>query len=114
MNDINTDPKEKIEMKSLASVANLLLAEGFSTQFKAIEKGLKSLSTEKVFQPYEVKIVNFYRFEGESDPADNSILYAIETNDGEKGTLIDSYGAYADTNVTKFIQQVEEIHKNVQ
>lgn len=108
---MNTEPKEKTEMKSLVSCTNMLLAEGFNTQFKAIDKGLKSLSTEKIFKPDEVKIVNFYRFEGESDPADSSILYAIETTDGEKGTLTDSYGPYSDTNVTKFIQQVEEIHK---
>lgn len=113
MNNNTTEPKEKIEMTSLAACMNMLQSQGFNTQFKALEKGLKSLSTEKIFKPDEVKIVNFYRFEGESDPADNSILYAIETNDGEKGTLTDSYGPYADTNVTKFIKQVEEIHKDV-
>lgn len=105
--------KEKKEMTSLADCTNTLLADGFSTQFRAIEDGLRSLTTEKIFQPNEVKIINFYRFEGESDPADNSILYAIETTDGEKGTLTDSYGPNSDTNVTKFIQQVEEIHKIV-
>lgn len=114
MNKSPANTKKKIEMQSLTAVMKHLLAEGFSTQFKAIENGLISLSTKKIFQPDEIKIVNFYRFEGESDPADSSILYAIETNDGEKGTLTDSYGPYGDTNVTKFIQQVESIHKNVQ
>lgn len=103
--------KEKKEMTSLASCVNTLQADGFSTQFKAMENGLKSLTTDKVFHPEEVKIINFYRFEGESDPADSAILYAIETNDGEKGTLTDSYGPYGDTNVAKFIRHVEEIHK---
>lgn len=101
-------------MQSLTAVTKHLLAEGFNTQFKAIENGLVSLSTKKIFQPHEIKIVNFYRFEGESDPADSSILYAIEANDGERGTLTDSYGPYGDINVTKFIQQVENIHKDVQ
>jgi len=55
--------------------------------------------------------VNFYRFEGSSDPADNSILFAIETSDGKHGTLVDAFGPYADTKVTSFIQQVEEINK---
>jgi hypothetical protein len=105
--------KEKIEMTSLADCSNALLADGYEVQFKAMENGLKSLATEKIFKPEEVKIINFYRFEGESDPADNSILYAIETSDGEKGTLTDSYGPNSDTNVTKFIQEVEEIHKQV-
>lgn len=110
MENLATD---KIHMKTLVSCLNSLLAEGFDSQFKAIKSGLKSLANEKVYQPDEVKILNFYRFEGESDPSDNSILYAIETTDGARGTLIDAYGPYSDTNVTNFIQQVEEIEKKV-
>ena len=104
---------EKAHMKTLVSCLNSLLASGFESQFKAVTGGLKSLTTEKIFRPEEVKILNFYRFEGESDPADNSILYALETADGERGTLTDAYGPYSDTNVTKFIQEVEEIEKKV-
>ena len=52
-----------------------------------------------------------YRFEGQSDPADNAIMYVVETGDGVKGTLIDAYGAYADENVNKFMSEVEEISK---
>lgn len=99
------------DLKTLSSCLNSLLATGYETQFKATKEGLKSLTTEKVYQPAEIKIKNFYRFEGESDPADNSILYAIETNSGERGTLTDAYGAYSDADVTKFIQDVEQIHK---
>lgn len=113
INKANVDPIEKKEMIPMVSIINSLLTEGFKTQFRAVDKGLKSLATQKIFRPNEVKIVNFYRFEGESDPSDNAILYAIETNDGEKGTLTDSYGAYNDTNIAKFIQQVSNIHKQV-
>jgi hypothetical protein len=51
------------------------------------------------------------RFEGASDPADNTILYVIETNDGIKGTLVDAYGSYADPKVTTFMEEVAEINK---
>ena len=100
-------------MSTLVSCSNKLDADGFNVQFKATESGLQSLKSNRVFAPQEVKIVNFYRFEGESSPADSSILYAIETTTGERGTLVDSYGSYSDTNVTKFINQVEEINKQV-
>jgi hypothetical protein len=108
---LDIEVHEKEEMKTLTSVINRLTTEGFEAQFKVMKNGLKSLSTEKVYSPTDVKIVNFYRFEGESDPADNSILYAIETADGEKGTLSDAYGIYADANVAEFIKEVEEIEK---
>ena len=58
-------------------------------------------------------VVDFMRFEGASDPADNTILYVIETTDGVKGTLIDAYGSYADAKVTSFMQEVEEINKKM-
>src|SRR6476620_9825777 len=105
------DGLDKEQMKTLTSCTNSLLKKGYATQFKALKHGLKSLTTEKIYQPEEVKITNFYRFEGESDPADSSVLYAIETTSGEKGTLTDAYGAYSDAHVAKFIKEVEEIEK---
>ena len=98
-------------MKTLASCSNSLHKQGFVTQFKANKFGIQSLTTEQVYLPEDVKIINFYRFEGESDPADNAILYAIETVSGEKGTLVDSYGTYYDAKISEFVKEVEEIEK---
>lgn len=95
----------------MVSCTNMLDKLGYKTHFQAVPKGLKSLTTEYVYQPYDVRIVNFYRFEGESNPDDSAILYAIETANGERGTLADAYGPEADTDVTNFIQQVEEMEK---
>src|ERR1041384_2715131 len=73
-----------LEMSTLTSCTNHLLKEGFTEKFKPKHEGIEAPSTGKVYIPAEVKIVSFYRFEGESDPADNSILYAVEANDGTK------------------------------
>lgn len=99
------------DMKTLASCLNKLVLQGYTEDFKAGERGLLSLQHERIYDPQHVKIVNFYRFEGASDPADNSILYVIETNDGVKGTLVDAYGPYADRKVQAFIEEVENINK---
>jgi hypothetical protein len=40
-------------------------------------------------------VVKYYRFEGDSNPDDNTVLYVIETSRGEKGLLLDAYGAYS-------------------
>ena len=102
---------DKAHMNTLVSCLNNLQKDGYSTQFKATAEGLLSLATQKTFHPGQVKIAKFYRFEGESDPSDSSILYAIEAWDGEKGTLVDGYGRESDPQVSLFLQQVEEIHK---
>jgi hypothetical protein len=102
---------KKEEMKTLVSCINSLVKAGFTEDYKITGGKLKSLKRERNYTPDEVKVLNFYRFEGESDPADNSILYAIETTDGSRGTLVDAYGPYADTKIATFMQQVDEINK---
>jgi len=99
------------EMKTLTSCVNKLVVDGFTENFNASEDGLVSATDQKTYGPTDVNITNFYRFEGASDPSDNSILYAIETNDGRKGTLVDAYGPYAAANVDKFMKEVEAVTK---
>ena len=98
-------------MKSLSSCTNRMKEEGFKEDFQVTDRGLTTFDKGKHYQPDQVKIVSFYRFEGESDPGDNMILYVIETDDGCRGTLADGYGAYADQDVSKFIVEVEKIQK---
>lgn len=99
------------DMKTLTASLSKLVKDGYTEDFKATEMGLLALQHENRYSPNEVEVVDFLRFEGASDPADNSILYVIKTNDGVKGTLTDAYGPYADPFVDKFIKQVEDITK---
>ena len=102
---------EKAEMKTLVSCINSLVRKGFTEDYKISKGKLKSMKRDKLYEPKDVKILSFYRFEGESDPADNSILYAIETSDGSRGTIVDAFGPYGDSKVVAFIEKVEEINK---
>jgi hypothetical protein len=99
------------DMKTLASCLNKIVKDGYEENFKVTDKGLQSLETDKTYQPDQVQIVNFFRFEGASDPSDSAILYVIETSDGAKGSLTDAYGMYADPEIDKFIKEVESISK---
>ena len=102
------DSKVKVPyMRDLAQTNNRLIQEGFTRNFKATEEGLQCLETDKLYHPKDILVVNYFRFEGISDPSDNSILYAIEATDGTKGTLIDAYGAYSDANVENFMKSVK-------
>jgi hypothetical protein len=110
---VNENKSFPPDLKSLSACLAKMISKGYTDDFKAIDEGLKSLRTDKVYQPDEVQIVNFYRFEGPSDPDDMSILYIIETNDGLKGTLVDAYGVYASVEVSEFILAVENINKKM-
>jgi len=48
----------------------------------------------------------FHRFEGMSNPDDNSIVFAISSDDGIKGTLVDAYGIYADSLTESMIKKL--------
>lgn len=95
-------------MTELERCVKKLEENGYTDQFK-VEKGkLQSLKdSKKKYKAKDVKAVNFFRFEGDSNPDDTSILYAIETCDGEKGTLIDAYGNYSDDATGEFMQDVD-------
>lgn len=101
------------KMETLGQAIDLAVKRGFSENFKLGAGGLTTEAEGKFYLPTEVKIEDFYRFEGYSDPNDNSILYLIETADGRKGLLVDAYGAYADARISKFVSAVEEIQKKL-
>jgi len=115
-----TSPKKKeaekedstLKMSTMAEAINSAVKDGFTEDFKFENGALTTTGTDDGrYSPEDIKICNFYRFEGYSDPDENSILYLIETKDGKKGTLIDAYGAYSDAKLANFIRAVEEINK---
>jgi hypothetical protein len=48
------------------------------------------------FDVKDFEIVEFHRFEGESDPSDEAVVYAIESTTGLKGSLVSGYGISAE------------------
>lgn len=100
-----------LKMKTLSEGVNESIAKGYTENFKVLTQGLCTEDEKFVYVPQDVAITNFYRFEGYSDPQDNSILYLIKTNDGRRGLLIDAYGPEADMKISNFIRKVEDIHK---
>jgi hypothetical protein len=105
MTNITSNPP----LKSMAQCLDTAVQDGHTENFKATNRALKSLETNKEYRADQIHVVNFSRSEGPNDPADNSILYIGETDDGAKGTLVNSYDAYADPNVGKFITEVPSI-----
>ena len=107
--------QDKEEMTSLVIVEKKLNGQGYTHDFTVKDGRLTTMDNDsaRTFTPEETTIVDYFRFEGESDPGDTSILYAIETADGAKGTLSSAYGAYANEDVDQFILQVESLGKNL-
>ena len=61
------------------------------------------------YVPEDLTIIKTYRFEGDSDPADSSVLYLIEANDHSIGYVMDIYGAQSDHDAAfdDFVRQIK-------
>ena len=107
--------QDKEEERTLVSVEKDLSKQGYTQDFTVIDGRLHTLSTAsgKTYAPDEITITDFYRFEGESNPDDTAILYALEASDGVKGTISSAYGVYADTDIDDFLKNVEDLGKNL-
>ena len=58
----------------------------------------------------DLQIIKVYRFEGNSDPSDTSILYVLETKEGQKGYSLNAYGVYDNhgEDYDNFLREVPE------
>jgi len=71
-----------------------LKQRGYTKDFNLEENCI--VCHEEKFHPEDFEIVEVYRFEGDSDPADEAVVYAIESKNGDKGILVSGYGISAD------------------
>jgi hypothetical protein len=96
------------EMTTLSQVIEKLRLSRRDSEFILTPQGF-TIGNGKFYQPHDLKIIKTYRFEGESDPSDSSILYVMEANDGSIGYSVDAYGAFSnhdDVDYNGFIVKV--------
>lgn len=93
---------------TLAYATDSLLKRGYSINFEVNKMGKLTDNKDLEFEPSEVILMEIHRFEGMSNPADSSILYAVKTRTGEKGIVIDSYGADGSKITSDFMNKVEQ------
>jgi hypothetical protein len=91
---------------TLASALDDLALSGFREHFQTKAGKLLALESGKTFNSPDLVIRAYHRFEGVSDPDDMAIVYAIESQSGVRGTLVDAFGVYADPAVGVFLEGV--------
>ncbi len=96
-------------LSTLSEQMQALYERGYTLDLTIDGEKLKATDiAHQEYDPDEVHLDETFRFEGQSNPADMSILYAISLPDGEKGQLVDSYGAYNSADISAFIQKVQK------
>jgi hypothetical protein len=98
--------------ETLTHVLEELTRRGYKEHFSVVQGQLHTLGTGQRFDPRDVVIRGYYRFEGVSDPDDMAIVYAIETRSGTRGILVDAFGVYADPTIGKALHDVPILSKS--
>jgi hypothetical protein len=93
---------------TLSETMNELRKQGYTEDFNLKQNCLECRNGEfKVFAD-DFKVDDYYRFEGESNPSDSAILYAISSEKfGLKGVLVNAYGIYSDTVADEVMEKLK-------
>lgn len=78
-------------MNTLSEVMDLLAEKGYNNEIVFSDEGHME-GMGKTFRPEDLMLVRTYRFEGLSDPADNTALYLLADHDHNVGYMVDVYG----------------------
>lgn len=82
-----------------------LKLRGFNIDFNLEPDRVYCPQADIALKPAEFEITEFYRFEGESDPADEAVVYAIEGK-GQKGVLVTGFGISAEGMAEEMVEKL--------
>lgn len=92
---------------TLSQTINALVKLGYVHDFNIKGDCVICKKTSISLPPNDFQIDYIYRFDGDSDPEYQSILYAISSvKFNIKGTLVDGYGTSSDELTTKLIEKL--------
>lgn len=84
-----------------------LNSQGFTADFNLDSDCIRCNTTKQSLSPEEFKIEYLFRFEGDSNPADEDIVYGIISEiHNLKGVLTSAFGTYADSVSTEMIRKL--------
>lgn len=94
--------------ETLVEALNDLYRRGYTHNFNRLDQCLEASAIRCVLQPSEFEIRELYRFEGDSNPGDNVIVYAISSYTGStKGVLVNGYGPSAEAPWTDWVATLD-------
>ncbi len=91
---------------TLVEAMQSLRKQGYTSDFN-LEPDCLTCGSELSLYPQDFEVDKFFRFEGDSNPDDESILYAVSSKDGSvKGILVSSYGVYTEEYEAELIKKL--------
>jgi hypothetical protein len=83
-----------MQLESLAAAIERLGRRGFTHTLRVEDGRLLDLATGQLYEPDLLEVDELVRFEGESDPDEQAVLFALRSPHGQPlGTLASAFGA---------------------
>ncbi|HEK20719.1 phosphoribosylpyrophosphate synthetase [Mucilaginibacter sp. 44-25] len=96
-------------MTTVSEVINNLREKGYTEDFNLHENCLRCAGNQLQLHPEDFVVDKHYRFEGDSNPDDEAIVYAISSDKyNMKGVLVNGYGISADPVADEMIKALAE------
>ena len=100
---------------TVVAAINGLKERGYSIDFNLAFDKLICDKNEISLEPSDFEITEVYRFEGDTNPSDEDVVYAVESKDGKtKGVLTEAYGMYADAASDEMLKKLAMYRGNRQ
>jgi len=94
--------------QTVSEAVNELQKRGYTTDFN-LDENLEAFDSGK-YDVNDFEIVEIHRYEGESDPGDEAVVYALESKYGVKGILVSGYGISAGRRAQNLVSKLH-IHQ---
>src|SRR5687768_13807706 len=92
---------------TLVEAINGLKKQGYTEDFNLKENCIECREGQFRIFHNEFVIDKFFRFEGDSNPSDAAILYAVSSEKYKlKGVLVNGYGMYSDTIANEMLEKL--------
>jgi len=95
------------QYQTLSQASKALSTQGFVAEVK-VKNEKEAIIDGETCDVDQMKIVEYHRFEGMSNPADSSIIYAIECQSNQKkGVLIEAFGADSSESASALLKNLK-------
>ncbi len=94
--------------ETLSEAINALRQQGYTVDFNLKQNCIVCKDSVHKFAHNEFHIDKSFRFDVNEDPADQSVLYAISSEDQKvKGVLVNGYGVYSEALTNEMLDKLK-------
>jgi hypothetical protein len=91
--------KNRYHYASVLKALEELKSMGFTVDFNLLEEDIMN-------HPEHYEILHIYRYEGESNPDDEAIVYGISSNTGEKGVFVAGFAPNSENEAARVLHDL--------